>query len=212
MVSALLSLFLGQWQPFVTLLGQLIAYWMREKPTGLFEILEYDSTLEIHDPQGHLATVNRLQSVRYLQDYVIAFQDHAWGDGEVLADYKISPGVVVDKYREGNRWNILVSLRETKSKGEVEDFHIERTVKDAFIQDVEWYQTEIWLPVRHVRLSVIFPQSRPCTRAVLLQRSNNKRIQLDNRNFATLPDGRTLLTWEKSYPKRAEVYTLQWEW
>jgi hypothetical protein len=53
---------------------------------------------------------------------VIAFEDYAWGDGDVLAEYKCSPGFEADRYLEGDRWNILISLRETKHRGDVQDF------------------------------------------------------------------------------------------
>src|SRR5574341_204235 len=76
----------------------------REYHEGLYEVLDYDATLELLDPTGHTAVFKKRQLVRYLQDYVIAFQDFAWGDGNVLAAYRCSPGVVVDRYREGDRW------------------------------------------------------------------------------------------------------------
>ena len=43
-----------------------------------------------------------------MQNNVIAFEDYAWGDGEIFTDYRCSPGVVVDKYQEGDRWSILI--------------------------------------------------------------------------------------------------------
>jgi len=32
--------------------------------------------------------------VRYLQDNVIAYRDQAWGDGEILVDYRCTPGII----------------------------------------------------------------------------------------------------------------------
>jgi hypothetical protein len=48
--------------------------------------------------------------------------------------------VAVDRYRDGDRWNILISLRETKSRGDITDFRFERTVRDGFVRAEEWYQ------------------------------------------------------------------------
>lgn len=209
--TTIFKVLLGEWQPIISGVAKLFAYLTREKPNGLFEVLEYDSTLEILDNKGHEAIVHRRQKVRFLQDHVIAFQDHAWGDGEILADYKISPGVVVDKYQEGNRWNILISLRETKNKGDIEEFFIERTVLNSLIQNIEWYQTEIGASTRMLKMMVIFPQNRPCKRAVVIQRSNNRTTEIRNR-YQTLPDGRQVVTWEKNYPRRTEIFTIKWEW
>jgi hypothetical protein len=70
---------------------------------GMYEVLEYASRLELQDTKGKRAVFYKRQRVRFLQDNIIAFQDKAWGDGEIFADYKCSPGVAVDRYREGHR-------------------------------------------------------------------------------------------------------------
>ncbi len=79
---------------------------------GMYEILDYDSTLDLKDIKGKTAVFKRHQRVKFLQDHIIAFQDHAWGDGKIFAKYKISNGRAVDRYKEGDRWNVLISLRE----------------------------------------------------------------------------------------------------
>jgi hypothetical protein len=84
----------------------------------MYEILDYDSVLELRDPRGEVGVFKRRQKVRFLQDNVIAYQDYAWGDGNILADYKCSPDVPLDQYQDDFRCNILISLRETKNKGE----------------------------------------------------------------------------------------------
>jgi len=55
---------------------------------GLYEVLEYESTLELKDQGGKRATFKKREKVRYLQDNVIAYQDQAWGDGEILVNYR----------------------------------------------------------------------------------------------------------------------------
>jgi hypothetical protein len=184
----------------------------RERHEGMYEILEYDSTLELVDPKGETAIFKRRERVKFLQDNVIAFQDRAWGDGEIFADYKCSPGIEVDRYQEGDRWNVLISLRETKSAGDVEDFYIERTVRSGFTKDEEWRQTEIRHRTRKLKLSIIFPKKRRCRRAVLMERNRNRTTELDPRYFTDLPDGRQVLTWEISKPRRFEIYTIKWKW
>ena len=61
-------------------------------PTGMYEVLEYESTLELLDAKGQRATFHKREKVRYLQDNVIAYQDQAWGDGEILLQYRCTPG------------------------------------------------------------------------------------------------------------------------
>jgi hypothetical protein len=50
---------------------------------GLYEVLEYEATLELEDQGGKRATFKKREKVRYLQDNIIAYQDQAWGDGEI---------------------------------------------------------------------------------------------------------------------------------
>jgi hypothetical protein len=195
---------------------QLFRPWLNHlRREGLYEILEYDSTLELLDPQGQTAIVKKRQQVKFNQDHIIAFQDYAWGDGDCLADYKCSPGVVVDRYQEGgDRWNLLISLRETKSRGDIEDFRIVRTVKQSFTKDDEWWQVEIRHPTKRLKMTVIFPRERRCQRAVLLQRSRHRATVLGPEHFSDLPepDGRQMLVWETKNIRWFEIYTLKWRW
>lgn len=187
--------------------------WLRRRqPEGLYEFLEYDADLDLLDPSGQTAIFHKRERVRFLQNHIIAFEDFAWGDGQIFADYKVSPGVIADRYRDGDRWNVLISLRETKRKGDVEEFHIRRTVHNGFMQAKEWRQTEVRHPVRRLRLSVTFPARRHCRRASLLQRSYRRTIELGPEHFHKLADGRQMVRWETQNVLHYEVYTLQWEW
>ncbi|MCB0159094.1 MAG: hypothetical protein KDD83_13250 [Caldilineaceae bacterium] len=208
----ILTVLLREWQALLAISQRLTATFVKSQPQGIFEVLDYDSTLELLDSKGKKAVFRRRQKVRFLQDHVIAFQDYAWGDGDPLADYKIAPGVEVDRYKEGDRWNLLISLRETKSRGDIEEFHIERSVRNGFTQPTEWRQTEIWLTTHRLRLAIIFPKTRHCTRALLHKRSVDKTVELDGEHIQPLPDGRQIVTWEERHPKRAEIYTIRWEW
>lgn len=123
-----------------------------------------------------------------------------------------SPGLVVDRYQEGDRWNVLISLRETKSKGDMEEFYIERRVRNGFVNKNEARQCELWHATRHLRLSVTFPKKRRCKRAVLLERNRNRATVLGHDHFLDLPDGRQVLTWETGTPRRFETYTIKWTW
>ena len=60
---------------------------------GMYEILDYDATLEIKDPVGKKAVLTRRQMVRFLQDNVVGIHDHAWGDGRLFAEFCCQPGV-----------------------------------------------------------------------------------------------------------------------
>ena len=179
---------------------------------GVYEILDYDAAFTIFDAQGKRAVLNKQQKVRFLQENVIAFQDYAWGDGAHFKRYRCTPGTVVDRYREGDRFNILVSLRETKAKGDVETFYIEHHMLDAFTAGEEWCQVEIRHRTKHLKLSVTFPKDRHCVSAQILERSQHKATSLGLEQFAILPDGRQVVTWEAHNIKTFEIFTLKWRW
>lgn len=211
-VSRILTFLSQDWTILFTIGYQLYLFLAKERSTSTYEILEYDTQLELLDSRGELAKLQRHQRVKFLQDNVIAFQDHAWGEGEIFADYKVTPGAEVDRYKDGDRWNVLISLRETKGKGDIEDFYINRTIRDGFTEDSEWWQVEVWYRTKFLKLSAIFPADRTYKRVVLHTRSNNKTEVLDNEHFHALPDGRQMVTWEKENPRQSEVYTLKWDW
>jgi hypothetical protein len=84
--------------PWIEVIGQL---WKIGKKVmrgltseGVYEVLDYESTLEILDREGKLAIFKKLKKIRYLQDNIIAFQDYAWGDGKILHTNSISNGIL----------------------------------------------------------------------------------------------------------------------
>ena len=212
LLRKLLACFSIDW--IITLLDlyPFIAQLLPGKQVGLYEILKYDITLELLDSKGETSVFKKHQRVKFLQNHVIAFEDYAWGDGDIFIKYNIRPGVEVDRYQEGDRWNILISLRETKNRGDIEDFYVDRTVKNGFIKSEEWQQVEIRHQTDHLKISVIYPKDRRCQQAVLVERGQNKTTQLGPEHFHELPDGRQMISWETSNIQRLEVYTLRWWW
>ncbi len=178
---------------------------------GMYEVLDYESTLEIHDKEGNKATLNKRNTVRFLQDNIIAFQDYAWGDGRYLVNYSVNPGKPVDRYRIDNKTYILLSLREVRNKGDIEEFNIRWQIKKGFLKKDGWWTTEIDKRFKCVKVNVIFPKDRPPQKVVLLEKNTN-RIQRLDRNIKKLPDGRWKVTWESKNPRLYERYIIKWEW
>jgi hypothetical protein len=109
----------------------------------MYEVLEYESTLELQDKHGERVTFRKRERVRYLQNNLMAFQDQAWGDGEILHNYRCNPGTAVDFHRPGHKTYILISLREIKKRGDIDDFNIEWGIRDGFHRKLELWETEI---------------------------------------------------------------------
>lgn len=179
---------------------------------GMYEVLEHEAQLELKDSRGKIAVYTKRQQVRFLQDNIIAYQDKAWGDGSIFADYKCSPGVEVDRYRDGYRYNILISLRETKHRGDETTFHIERTIRNGFTKREELFQTDINHRTHKLAMSIIFPHSRLPISVRLVEQNASRTTTLDVNHRQLLPDGRQRYTWQVKSPRTYEAYILKWEW
>jgi hypothetical protein len=184
----------------------------RARYHGMYEILDYRSTLDLLDATGEKAIISRRQVIRFLQDNIVAIHDHAWGDGKLFAKYKCRPGVPVDFYQDGSKHNVLISLRETKNRGDVMEFSAERTIAGGFLKQNEWLETEVDHLTTHLRLAIIFPKARPCLRATLTRKTVGKTEVLDERHFKTLGSGRQELSLAISRPKLHECYLVKWDW
>ena len=212
-IRPLLSALTLDWIPVAFKLYQdILQLFKHGSHEGLYEVLEYDAVLDLIDPKGERALFKKRLLVKFLQDNVIAYQDHAWGDGQVLLDYHCSPGTVVDRYQDGDRWNVLISLRETKSAGDMERLNIQRKLERSFTKKEEWWQIEMQNQTKWLKFSILFPGDRRCQRAILCEKTRNRTTILNPQHFADLPDGRQVLTWESKAPKRFETYTIKWRW
>ena len=179
---------------------------------GMYEVLNYESTLELHDRGGKKATFSKRKKVRYLQDHIIAYQDSAWGDGKILVNYLCTPGNPVDRYRCGHKTHILISLREIKNKGDIDEFNIRWDIHKGFLQQTGFWATGITNRTKRIKVQILFPKSRPPLRLSLVEVNRQRTHSLNKNAKKRLPDGRWLVNWEKQKPKLFEQYILNWEW
>ncbi len=179
---------------------------------GMYEVLEYEARLELRDAAGKYAVFFKRQKVRFLQDNIIAFQDQAYGDGDIFAEYKCSPGVPVDRYQEGYRFKVLISLRQTKNRGDIEEFRIERHIKHGFVNSEGYFQTNVDHQTDKFSLSVVFPSERKPFEVFLVEEDAARTTALTAENMHELPNGKWLVEWSTNKPKRFESYILRWKW
>lgn len=89
-----------------------------------------------------------------------------------LLNYRCTPGTPVDRYRSGYKTFILISRREVKNRGDIEEFNI----------------------------NAIFPKSRPPKHTILIEDNRQRSHNLGKDFQQLLPDGRWLVTWETDKP------------
>ena len=202
--------------PWVKIIGQIWVFGHKLlrglSSEGMYEVLDFVSELELKDRHGREAIFKKQEKVRYLQDNIIAFQDQGWGDGRIFMNYRCTPGTPVDRYRSGYKTHILISLREVKNKGDVDEFNIEWGIKQGFLLKTGFWATEISHKARRFTVKVIFPKTRPPIWVSILERNRQRTHILEENAKSRLPDGRWLITWENRQPRRYEHYILNWEW
>jgi hypothetical protein len=146
-------------------------FWKASRFRGTYKVEHHQIVLDLTDAGGRTAIYNKKQRVMFLQDNVFAIQDQAWGDGDIFATYRCSPGVAVDRYKEGYRWKILISLRSTRNRGDTDDFTIEQTIKDGFTKSIGNLQTQVDHPSKELTISVIFPAARYPKNVTLIEQN-----------------------------------------
>lgn len=212
-LSTALETFVNNPVPLVNLLFDLIQRipLVRALP-GLYEVLDYQVELELVDIAGKHAILRKRQRVRFLQNNVIAYQDTAWGDGDIFVDYKCTPGVEVDRHRVGQRYYILISLRDTKHRDEEAEFRIERHIRDGFTTSTEEFQIDIDHRTRSFEMRVIFPADRLPKNIRLIEQNLRRSEELDVNNGDILLENRITYHWKTEKPRLFESYILHWEW
>jgi len=179
---------------------------------GMYEVLSYDSTLEILDIEGKEAIFYKTEIVRFLQDNIIAFQDQAWGDGQILLNYQCFPGIPVDFYRSGHKTHVLISLREIKKKGDQLIFNIKWNIKNGFLSPDGYWGTDVDHFTHKIFTKVIFPSNRQPKKIMLVESDRRKSNELTSENITQLSDKRWQVNWEKENPKLNDHYLLKWVW
>lgn len=210
--NLLFRLISSDWALLALKVWQLIQHIHTEQAVGLYEVLAFEHHLELCDAQGRKAIYRKRATVKFLQDFVTAYEDQVWGLGDVFADYQCSPGIPVDRYRDGHKYRVLISLREVKRRGERMKINIERTVNNGFGRSPGWSETEISHRTRQMHLSVTFPKARPPKQAFLIQHNAGRTQRLGPENIEMLPDGRRRIFWHRQKPTLFEKYSLKWTW
>lgn len=183
------------------------------KKPGMYEVLDYESTLELLDAKGENAIFQKIEEVKFLQDNIIAFQDQAWADGKFLREYMVSPGEPVDRYRKGYKTIILISLRDIVNRGDIKKFMIKWKIKGGFRKQHGFWETVVDHKTKNLMIKVIFPGDRPPTNIIVVREPTRlKRTIEQSYSKEKMPDQRWIITWNVTNPRIDERYILNWDW
>jgi hypothetical protein len=178
----------------------------------VYEVLDFQSTLEIMDSRGMVGKFQKSEKVRFLQNNVIALQDQVWGVNKYIYGYKSSPGIPVDFYQSGNKTLVLISLRDVKSKGDETGLRMEWYLKGDPIGKIGTWETYINQFTHRMNLSIVFPAERTPKKVWIIESNKKKSREIEGDCYSKLPSGEWKITWEKNNPQMYETYSVNWEW
>ena len=179
---------------------------------GMYEVMDYQSTLEILDPRGMVAKFNKTEKVRFLQDNVIAIQDNLWGIRKNIYGYQCAPGVPVDFYASDHKTSVVISLRKIYSSKDELDLNMQWYLKGNPLGNSGSWCTHINRYTHKIKLNIRFPAERPPIK-IWINEGNKKRITaLGKESITQLSDKQWEIYWEKNNPVMFETYTMKWEW
>jgi hypothetical protein len=177
-----------------------------------YEVLENEIELELVDIKGQVAKFSKRKKLRFLQNNSFAYLDTAFGNGKILEDYQCSPGKAVDFYEDGDRHCILITLRKMRKRGDVEEFHISRSIRGGYKERNCYLQTDITNYTHQLEVRLNFPAKRTPKTIHLIEKNTHNTQALGAENIKFLADGRCLVTWSKKHPRLHESYILSWQW
>lgn len=188
------------------------ALYARDFYGGIYEVLNHENIWELDDVHGSQVTHTKNMQVKFIQNNVIAIEDFIWGDGVFMKDYSCTPGHVADTYKSGSRTNVLISIRDVKNKGDIENFEFKRKIVDGFKSSSEWVEIMPIYRTRKLNIKVVFPIGRPCKRATLTTNANGAAKPIQRSEIESQPDGRQAINLVFENPKIREVFTIRWDW
>ncbi len=190
----------------------IVHYSMRkeQKSKPIYEVLDYEATLELTDQEGRDAIFVKKERVRFLQDGISTFEEYGWGNGIPFSAHEVHPGSFARRQLVGPRLRSTVKLPHAYRKGEELTVSVERAIKNGFISPSEcWLEAELYHPTHRLSLKIILPPERPVRSARLVRPGVPGSRALPVRG---LPDGRQCISYADPDPSQGQRYTLVWDW
>ncbi len=182
-----------------------------EQGAFAYEILWHNLVLQITDAKGQRATLTRTARVRFLQRQVLALHDRVWGQGDLSLEPYVRPGRIVDRFRQDSEVHHLVSLREAKRRGETSTIEVVHAVRDVFTRPCEWFDVDVDMPTRWLRVEIRFPADRPPKEGWLSDTRTGRKLALSGSQLVRTRAGARIV-WRRRAPTLHERLRTEWCW
>jgi hypothetical protein len=180
-----------------------------QTPPTSYENVSLDIVLDIRDPKGQRAVLERRQRVRFLTSDSGAVRDLVWGEGNTLVHYTAVGARRLGVRPEGSKRAVLLALGRRPQRGEQASVRSRRVIAGGLTQPAEYWEAMVERPTQRLSLQVLFPPERPPREAHLVASAGQPthRIRVRYRS-----DGRPCLSWRLRQPVPDCTYSLCWTW
>lgn len=199
--------FLAQARPTVGVLVRLVR---RDVPAVSYENLALEIVLDIQDPEGKRAILERRQQIRFLTADRVVVRDLVWGEGKTLARYHVTGARRLAVQPDGSHHAVLLDPTHHLGPGQQARITSRRVIAGGFLTATEYLEAMTERPTERLLLQVRFPAARPPREAFLVTtpvEPTSHRIALRYGR-----GGRPALTWRCTRPVAGQTYSLRWSW
>lgn len=187
---------------------------------GPYTVLDSTFRWRIIDQTGKRAIFTKESAILFNDPVVATIREETWGDAKPprLDRYHCSAGESITLYKDEarQRYVLVVRLDDIGREGEHRVYRVRREIEDGFLEEEEWVQVAIVVPMHRVTMSVNFPPDRPPVPETVHIETKNfgppRSEHLGPANTKSLPDGSREVWVEILKPPLGSVYTLRWRW
>jgi hypothetical protein len=217
---------------FITVMGILVIIYIsydgkvRLSPMVQQRFYEYDSIRtktewEILDPEGQRSVLRQNRTIKFRQNDVMVIREYVWGDSYYngtrpqIDDFYVKPGTILDIYREGGRFVILIALDKTYNDGEELDYHFERKELNAFTRNKEWVEFQPFTNSKYDEIVVTLPDERKIKKVIARFRHGDysQVYELGENNFLfEILENKQRISWKIQNAIPRSSYFVEWEW
>ena len=183
---------------------------------GKYEIIQSTLCWTILDETGNQALLNKRNRFRALQP-LSQMTEQTWGDGPSpeMNDYDCGLDKIVSIKQKGSRYEILVKLEKALEPGDVKDYTFDKEIRESFLAETEWVESEIQVPTKKQNMEVRIRTSRKVSNVRAFHSHGKKKtaIDLDSDTFFVEIDEEWLhIHLIIDSPVVMDRYTIEWDW
>jgi hypothetical protein len=193
------------------------AYPERLEDIGHYDVVvqDTDCILEIQDPAGEMALYTKTKTIVATKDNVSKYTENGiWFDG-TYDDFRIEAEGVRHEFRgvpeNRNYFDIDIFFSPPLQRGEQKLIKMSWTIKDSFLNNMEFFTTTFNRPIKKYHLTVKFPHEKPVKNAWVNFTYMEKKITILDRGLNISIDHYSI-DFALPYARPGMKSILFWEW